>query len=405
MKWNKNFSLLLTGQSMANIGDVLYIVSIISVIFDLTGSATAASFVPFTITTSMFVSSLLTPLLIGKVNLKWLLACSQIAKTIILVILGFSFTHVTSSNYYIIYLIIGSIAFFDGCANPIMRTLIPHYVDSERLIHANGISETVIQTIQTIMWFFGSLFLILLSAQEIIWIVGCIFTVSSIILCFLENVRHQTLNARRKLEQIQEGWKTLLNTPVLKKIAIIDVFETMAGTVWIAAILLVFVNDALHADEKWWGFINGSFFLGLIIGSIYCIKYASFIEKRLGTLILFSSVASFIITILFSLNSLPIVALLLSLCVGLFAQLKGVPQQTIIQTSVSKEQLATVYTSLGAIGTGIFGVGSLLMGMVADLFGIRVVFLISGLFLCVSSFIVYRNKDLFDGRVKEELKI
>jgi len=173
----------------------------------------------------------------------------------------------TASNYYLIYLIIGFIAFLDGCANPISNTLIPHYVKSD--------------------------------------------------------------------------------------------------------------------------------FLGLILGSIYCIKYSSFIEKKLGTFILIGSFAGSIISILFSLNSIPIVALLLSFGVGLFGQIKNIPQQTVIQTSVSKEQLATVYSSLGAIGTGIFGVGSLVMGLLADLLGIRIVFAISGVLLAIVSIVVYQNKHLF----------
>ncbi|CAM5209300.1 MFS transporter OS=Lysinibacillus sphaericus OX=1421 GN=LS41612_14590 PE=4 SV=1 [Lysinibacillus sphaericus] len=55
MNLGRNFWLLLVGQSLANIGDVLYIVSVIHIIYLLTGSAIAASFVPFTIATSMFV--------------------------------------------------------------------------------------------------------------------------------------------------------------------------------------------------------------------------------------------------------------------------------------------------------------------------------------------------------------
>lgn len=80
MKLNRNFSLLLLGQSIANIGDVLYMVSVINTIFVITGSATASSLVPFTITTSMFISSLLTPILVGKVNLKWLFAGRKLKK-------------------------------------------------------------------------------------------------------------------------------------------------------------------------------------------------------------------------------------------------------------------------------------------------------------------------------------
>ncbi|MFT9498237.1 MFS transporter [Anaerosolibacter sp.] len=401
MNMNKNFSLLLLGQSLANIGDVLYMVSIISTIFLLTGSATASSFVPFTITSSMFISSLLTPLLVGKVNLKWLMAGSQIGKTFLLFILGFMLVGVTASNYYLIFLIIGLIALLDGCANPIRQTLIPYYVNLSQLIKANGLAETVTQLIQAVMWFIGSLFLIIMSSQQLVWLAGGLFIVASILLSLLENVADNRIEAKGKFEQITEGWVTLSKTPVLRKIAWLDFFETIAGTVWIAAILLVFVNDALDVGGQWWGFINGAFFIGLILGSVYCIKYSSIIEKKLGTFIFIGSILSSLVTLLFSINSIPIAALLLSLCVGIFGQIRGIPLQTVIQTSVTKEQLSTVYTSLGAIGTGIFGIGSLVMGLLADLLGIRIVFLISGILLAAVSLIVFKSKHLFVRNIIE----
>ncbi|CAM3876832.1 MFS transporter [Mesobacillus thioparans] len=401
MNLNKNFSLLLLGQSLANIGDVLYMVSIISTIFVLTGSATASSFVPFTITSSMFISSLLTPLLVGKVNLKWLMAGSQIGKTILLFILGVMLGGITASNYYLIFLIIGLIALLDGCANPIRQTLIPYYVNPSQLIKANGLAETVTQIIQAVMWFIGSLFLIIMSSQQLVWLAGGLFIGASILLSLLESVSDNRIEAKGKFEQITEGWVTLSNTPVLRKIAWLDFFETIAGTVWIAAILLVFVNDALEVGGQWWGFINGAFFIGLILGSVYCIKYSSIVEKKLGTIIFIGSILSSLVTLLFSLNSIPIAALLLSLCVGIFGQIKGIPQQTVIQTSVTKEQLSTVYTSLGAIGTGIFGVGSLVMGLLADLLGIRIVFMISGILLAAVSLIVFKSKHLFVRNIIE----
>jgi len=402
MNWNKNFTLLLIGQSFANMGDVLYMVSVISTIFVITGSATAASFVPFTITLSMFVSSLLTPLLIGKVNLKWLMAGTQIGKTLLLVILGLVLIGVSAADFYWIYLIIGLIAFLDGCANPISQTLIPHYVKPEDLVQANGITETVTQILQAMMWFIGSLFLLVLNPPQLVWLVGVLFAISSSLLCFLDVVSHTTTESKGKLEQIKEGWRSLADTKVLRKIGWINVFETLAGTVWIAAILLVFVSDALHTDEKWWGFINGAFFAGLILGSVYCIKYFSFIERRLGAFIFAGSFAGFLATILFSLNSVPSIALVLSFIVGITVQLKSIPQQTVIQTSVPIERLATVYTSLGAIGTGVFAIGSLVMGFLAGLLGVRFVFVISGVLLMVVSAIVYKNNQLFVRNVMEQ---
>ncbi|MBT2640393.1 MFS transporter [Bacillus sp. ISL-39] len=401
MNWNKNFTLLLTGQSLANMGDVLYMVSVISTIFVLTESATAASFVPFTITSAMFVSSLLTPLLIGKVNLNWLMAGTQIGKTFLLVLLGVILIGLSASDFYWIYVLIGLIAFLDGCANPISQTLIPHYVKPEDLVQANGITETVAQILQALMWFIGSLFLLVLNPPQLVWLVGVLFAISSSLLCFLESVNLTTKESKGKLEQIKEGWRTLADTKVLRKIGWINLYETLASTVWIAAILLVFVSDALHTAEKWWGFINGAFFAGLILGSIYCIKYFSFIERKLSAFIFAGSFAGFLATILFSLNSVPSIALVLSFIVGISVQLKSIPQQTVIQTSVPKERLATVYTSLGAIGTGVFGIGSLVMGFLADLLGVRFVFIISGLLLMVVSVIVNKNNQLFVRNLME----
>lgn len=393
---NKNFSLLLTGQSLANIGDVLYMVGIISAIFGLTGSATAASFVPFTITTSMFISNLLTPLLMSKVNLKWLLAGSQLGKTILIGGLGLLLMIISDTNYYLVFVVISGIALLDGCANPIMRSMIPQYVHPDKLVRANGIAESITQLIQTIMWFVGSLFLVLMNPQQIVWVVGSLFVVSSILLCFLENIEHENEEQEEgMLFQVKKGWKDLLNTPVLRKIAWMEILETIAGTVWIAAILYVFVNEALQVGEEWWGLINGSFFLGLIIGSIICIRYAIMVERKLSELIFISSLFSLIVTILFGVTSIPILALFLSLAIGLFEQIRAIPLQTIIQTSVPKTKLSTVYTSLGAVATGVFGVSSLVMGIMADLFGVRSVFLVSGVMLLIVTLIVYKNKHLF----------
>lgn len=396
MKLGRNFSLLLIGQSLANIGDVLYIVSIIHLIYIITESAIAASFVPFTIASSMFVSSILTPLLFEKVNLKWLMAGSQIGKTCLLFLLGLLLYVTTATNFYLMFIVISMIAFLDGCANPIRQTLVPHYVQEEQLLKANGIDEAVTQFIQTVMWFVGSLFLLFLSSQQVVWVVGCLFIIASMVLCLLENVDHQLFTQQGKLTQVIKGWKLLWHTPVLRRVVWIDFLESIAGTVWIAAIILVFVTDALQVDEQWWGFLNGTFFVGLITGSVYCVKYNAFIERQLAQVMFVGSLCMFIATILFSVNTIPTIALFLTFCVGVFGQIKSIPQHTVIQKSVPKAELSSVFTSLSAISTGAFGISSLMMGIIADVIGVRAVFTISGLLLAVVCVIIVKNKHLFN---------
>lgn len=401
MKLNRNFNLLLTGQSFANIGDVLYIVGIIYLVFELTGSATAAAFVPFTITGSMFVSNLLTPLLMERFNLKWLLAGSQLGKTGLLFALAFFLPQLTLSNYVWLFVVISFVALLDGCANPVTQSLIPVYVKNEQLLKANGITESVTQFIQTAMWFVGSSLLIWLTANELLWLTAALFLVSSGLLSMLEPVTFTPAEEKGKWQQISRGWRTIAKTPVLKRLAWMDGLETIAGTVWIAAILYVFISDALLVDEKWWGFINGCFFLGLIGGSFFCLKFSDWIDEHLSSLIYGGAALTSVTTILFGLNSLPLLALLLSFLVGAFTQIKSIPQQTVVQTSVPTDQLPTVYTTLGAIGTGTIGIASLTMGILADAFGIRSVFILSGLLLGLVSLIAFQGRTLMGRTVQE----
>lgn len=400
MKLNRNFHLLLTGQSLANIGDVLYIVSIIYLIFELTGSATVAALVPFIITSSMFVSNTLTPLLMQRVDLKWLLAASQMGKTGLLIALALFLPQLTAANLIALFLLISLVALLDGCARPVTQALIPNYVESEQLLKANGVNETVTQLIQTAMWFVGSSLLIWLTAIELVWLTAGLFLLSSLLLSGLDRVDSTVPETQNKWLQITQGWKTVSRTPVLKRIAVMDILETIAGAVWIAAILYVFVSEALAADEQWWGFINGSFFIGLIIGSLICLRFTQWIENNLSRFILTGAIFSSATTVLFGLNSVPAMALFLSVLVGIFSQLKNIPQQTVVQTSVPKEQLPTVFTTLGAIGMGTFGMASLLMGILADLFGIRFVFVFSGLLLAIASWIAYRGRSHFRRTVQ-----
>lgn len=401
MKLNRNFILLLTGQSLANIGDVLYIVSIIYLIFELTGSATVAALVPFVITSSMFVSNTLTPLLMQRFDLKWLLAGSQMGKTGLLIALALFLPQLTAANFIVLFLVISLVALLDGCANPVTQALIPNYVKSEQLLKANGITETVTQLIQTAMWFVGSSLLIWLAAIELVWLTAGLFLLSSLLLSGLDRVDSAPPDPQNKWLQITKGWHTVSKTPVLKRIALMEMLETIAGAVWIAAILYVFVSEALAVDEKWWGFINGSFFIGLIAGSLICLRFTEWVERNISRFILTGAIFSSAATVLFGLNSIPLVSLLLSVLVGVFSQLKNIPQQTVVQTSVPKEQLPTVFTTLGAIGMGTFGVSSLLMGIMADLFGIRSVFVLSGVLLALASWIAYRGRSSFQRTVQE----
>lgn len=47
-----------------------------------------------------------------------------------------------------------------------------------------------------------------------------------------------------------------------------DLIESWAGMIWIGSVSLAFVNEVLYKGESWWGFINGAYYLGSMIGDL-----------------------------------------------------------------------------------------------------------------------------------------
>ncbi|GKU77361.1 hypothetical protein [Paenibacillus sp. L3-i20] len=67
----------------------------------------------------------------------------------------------------------------------------------------------------------------------------------------------------------------------LRILIMMDVIEAFVGTIWIGAVTLTYVQDALGKDETWWGYINGGFYLGTIVGGVLIYRLANRMKGRL----------------------------------------------------------------------------------------------------------------------------
>lgn len=145
---NTSFRCLWIGQAFANLGDIFYVVGLISLLYTLMGSAFYLSLLPFTTTIFRFISSLLAPLVIDKFPLKRILVQSQWWKTILLVCLGI---YITSFNHGFSVAVIFFIALIslllDGVAAPVSAALVPQLVPKEERMKANGFLNVITQTI------------------------------------------------------------------------------------------------------------------------------------------------------------------------------------------------------------------------------------------------------------------
>ncbi|WP_347551922.1 MFS transporter [Pseudalkalibacillus hwajinpoensis] len=331
----RSYRFLLLGQAFANIGDVLYIVALIAVLYQATGSAIYLSLLPLTITIARFISGMCAPVVLNYFSLKGILVRSQGGKTLLLGVLG-SFLSQFSVPISVTLSVVFMIAFLDGWAAPARNAMLPVLVEESELAKANSFVSVLDQTIHFGGWAAGGILVSASSGSSVIWITFVVYAISSVMMAMIKNEMNSKKQSRIPMF---EGWRTIWNQPVLRTVHAMIFLEAIANVVWIAAILYLFVNEILQKSEAWWGYLNASLFIGLIIGGVVVSRNTELFEKNMKVILFFSTLAVSVITFIFGLNSVPVIAiLLLTVLSGIVEQTKSLVMITFIQKNVQKHR-------------------------------------------------------------------
>lgn len=396
---NKNFLFLLFGQSAANIGDTLYIISVISAIYNLTHSVIASSLVPTVITCAMVIASFMSPLFTNKLKLNHILVSTQLIKTVFLAGLLFYIKNgFVKQNIFGLFVIISIIAFSDGFAQPVSQSILPHYAADNDLVKSNSILNTSFQILGIGGWAGGSILLSWLSVPSILVLSLALASLSVILLLQLQSVRidQQTSGNNSIWHNLLKGWRTIDTVPLLKLTAVISILDTFANSVWISSIILAFVQKTLNASQYWWGYINAAYMFGGVSGGVLCYRQSQRIAKNPFSVMITGTTIVALVTFIVSINSNMWFLLCLSGLVGIFGELKDIPQTSLIQSRTDNKLLPNVFSSLTVLYTGTFSMASIFVSALSEQFGVRFVFVISSFLLVIVSVLLFFNKRLIN---------
>jgi 4-hydroxybenzoate polyprenyltransferase len=96
-----------------------------------------------------------------------------------------------------------------------------------------------------------------------------------------------------------------------------------------------------------------------------------------------------ILTLLYGLNSTPLLALLLCVAMGPAYQIRDVAQQTSFQSSIDHALLPQVYASRGILLSTISASSIALVGFVSDQFGIKMVYILASILIFLSAILSF----------------
>jgi len=147
----------------------------------------------------------------------------------------------------------------------------------------------------------------------IIWLTVLLYAVSTIYTGRIK-VPEQTTDtvAPSNWGSIKSGWVAIRQIPTIRTLIPIDFITTLASSVWVAAVIYMYVEQNLQLGEEWWGYINTSYFVGMIFSGLIVIRFAKLLEKYNGFFIIFGLFLSSLLILLFGTTSIPALALLLA---------------------------------------------------------------------------------------------
>ncbi|MGE7768553.1 MFS transporter [Peribacillus sp. NPDC096540] len=374
------------------LADVIYIMVITTFIYQKTDSALIASLFPLFKALANIIAGLTSPLIYKKFTFSKLMVSLQGLKAIILTLLLFGFLPITTHIYVLLFIIL-VISFMEGWGNPLLNSVTPKIVPKENLVKANSSISITTQSVQIAGYSFTGFAVInwghnptLAFNAVLLWVsVLCLYITSQ----YLIDIVEVQTEKQSKWALMKEGWGILWSNLTLRMVTLMDVIEGMAGSIWIGAITLVYVKEALNQGEQWWGFINASYYIGSIIGGIITLFLAKTIQKHLIFSMAVGSLLFSIFTLIYGLTSIPILALLLCVAMGPAYQIRDVAQQTAFQINIQTLHLPKVFAFQGILLSTVTGLSIFLMGFIADFVGVRAVYIFGSILIFISAILSF----------------
>lgn len=151
-----SFRFLWLGQSLANLADPLYIMSLVSIIYSQTHSTLLSALVPVVRLGMVSIGGVIAPILMERFPLAKLLSLSQTLQTVLLatmVTIGFA----EGDVHLWMWLLVAMISFLDGWTKPTRNALIPILVPKADLMKANSQVAVSDQVVSLVGWSSGGI--------------------------------------------------------------------------------------------------------------------------------------------------------------------------------------------------------------------------------------------------------
>ncbi|MGO1421843.1 MAG: MFS transporter, partial [Staphylococcus equorum] len=227
-------------------------------------------------------------------------------------------------------------------------------------------------------WAIGGVLLSLVGYTNVILTTIILYIFSIVFIFKLEGL----IEVEEEKDNLFTSFKKMIHKNVSNKLSLFfnlsTFIESFAHSVWIAAILLIYIQSFLNLNIMWFGFINSLFFSGMIIAGVLVNSKYDFFNNKSSFIIISLPILISLLNATFSIHKFIFIALICSFLYGFFDEIRAIILNSKLQTELKSEDITQTYVLNNMVYSFSFSISTLIISYIVDHSSVIYAFIIGG---------------------------
>lgn len=386
---NKNYWAYWVSQLFTNLGEVLYQVVVMVIIYQKTQSSLQTALV---LVASILPGFLISPWagqFVDRHSRKKILLVSNIIAAMLIASYGLSLW-AESTHRVFLYGTVILLSVVSAFIRPSKMALLPVLVREDQLPRANSYFIASTQGVLAIGFGMGGF---LTTKVDPIWIIlgnMSAFLIAWAILVIIPmrepSNTLESSNSHNNLldffQQLRQTYAHLKQNKLAYPLVMIEIIEHIPHGIWSSAITIAFIEKTLQGNMDDWGIVTAVYFSGMLLGAGIATIFSDFIAQNTGKVIIVNAILTTVNTLFFGLSPDLIFAFIVSFIFGIPNSIRDVAQDSLLQAKIELSHMGRVYAFKNMFTLLIFMTSGLVFASMTDLMDVRIVYYIgTGIYL------------------------
>lgn len=383
--WNRNITILWLAQLISYMGDAVYQIALIWLIFDITGSPVITGLVAMSAYLPAMFFGLLGGVFADKYDRLRIMHIANVSQSLTVIVIPITLYYGVADA-----MLIGLLAFvrtsFGTLFPPALNAFIPEVVEKDSLTKVNSINATSMQLAYLLAPAFAGILLGIISISKLFIFDALSFLIATMLLLFIVKKRkphHQDSHAT--LKHLKSGLKYIIQHRSIGYLILLTILNNIFIMGPAIVGMPILVKSILGGTASDFAFVEAGMAGGMLVGSWLVYKLSHRFNNGLLLLIglLWDGLTY---TFFYWVPSIPI-AIVIIIIHGVGIPVITITRTAIIQRNTPNEFHGRLFSMVHLAVVGMTALSSALVGILASLIPVPTVFLIFGIGAFVSGLI------------------